>query len=299
MKDQAAGLRKIIKKVVKEEPTPSKRKARVITVTSGKGGVGKSNVTLNLAMKLQEKGKKVVVIDADFGLANIEVLFGIVPKFTLLDVIKGDKIITDILLEGPGGIKFISGGSGIQELTNLSDNQLSYFIKNLNLLDKIADVILIDTGAGVSDTVLTFVRTADDIILVATPDPTSVTDAYALIKILKDQAKEEDIPKLNLVVNSVSDDEEGNKILEKLKNVSEKFLKMAIEDIGHIPYDEKLKKSVKLQKPVLSEYPNSGFSKAIDKIATHFYEDDKNSKGFKGIKNFLKKFIENSIGKKS
>ncbi|MCT4613019.1 MAG: MinD/ParA family protein [Clostridia bacterium] len=322
--DQATKLRKIVKKVVKKEEKKIVRpNAQVITVTSGKGGVGKTNFTINLAVQLANEGKKVVILDADFGLANIEVLFGIVPKYTLLDVINGSKIITDILIDGPNGIKFISGGSGIQELTRLNEKQLNYFIQNLSLLDKMADVILIDTGAGVSDTVLTFVKTADEVVLIATPDPTSVTDAYALIKILKSKHDEEvkkeknknedDTDKvkdgeksedektdqeeikpirndLKLVVNNIRNKEEGEEIADKLKNVSEKFLELDLEVIGYIPHDEMLQKAVKMQQPVSIAYPKSSSSKAVAEISKHFVKEDED-KSYTGIASFIKKFI--------
>jgi len=294
MFDQATSLRKVVKKIAKKEAKEiklQKRSARVITVTSGKGGVGKTNVTLNLAIKMQREGKRVVILDADLGLANIEVLFGIIPKSNLLEVVRGQKIITEVITEGPEGIKFISGGSGIQELTNLNELQLNYFIQNLSLLDKMADVILIDTGAGISETVLTFVKTADDVVLVCTPEPTAITDAYAMLKVLKSKSDEE-VKNIKLIINSIQSKEEGNEISEKLQNVAEKFLDMTVEDIGRIPFDPMLSKAVKMQRPITLEYPKSQFSKALDKVVENLSVKEE-KKGFEGISSFIKHFLGN------
>ena len=178
--DQATQLRNIIKaNAVSNTP-----KARVFTVTSGKGGVGKSNVSINLAVKLSKMGKRVVILDADFGLANIEVMFGAIPKFNLSDLIYKGMSIQDIITQGPEGIGFISGGSGIAGLTNLSKEYINYLIQNLQKLDTLYDVIIIDTGAGISSAVLEFLIASKEIILVTTPEPTSITDSYSLLKAL-------------------------------------------------------------------------------------------------------------------
>ena len=178
--DQASQLRNIIK-MNQERPRPL---ARVITVTSGKGGVGKSNTSINLAIQLKKLGQRVVILDADFGLANIEIMFGAVPQFNLSDLIYKGKDITEIITWGPGGIGFISGGSGIAGLSNLNREYLAYIIRNLAKLDSIADVIIVDTGAGISDAVLEFLVASSEVLLVTTPEPTSITDSYSLLKAL-------------------------------------------------------------------------------------------------------------------
>ncbi|NLK97238.1 MAG: MinD/ParA family protein [Epulopiscium sp.] len=291
MIDQAENLRKIINNNNQLTQEASKiRSARVITITSGKGGVGKSNVAVNLAVQLRKIGKRVVIIDADFGLANIEVILGIVPKYTFSDVMNGEKIITDIMTEGPMDIKFISGGSGVQDLIRLNESQLSYFIKNLYLLDKMADIILIDTGAGLTDAVLCFSRAADEIILVTTPEPTSITDAYALVKTLSAQNKES-IPNIKLIVNRVDDEEEGKEIYFKLKQVSKRFLDVDIEELGYIPYDRALVKSVKLQEPVSLSFPKSEVSRAFESISNKIANIDNANKEGLGFTSFVKRLM--------
>jgi flagellar biosynthesis protein FlhG len=206
MKDQAEKLRQVIDNLKSRQAAsqaampvpPVKRSARVITVTSGKGGVGKTNITINLAIALSEMGKKVVILDADFGLANIDVLFGIVPRHSLVDVIKNRKNILEILSEGPMNTRFISGGSGVEEMVKLDRAQLQKFVENISLLDKIADVILVDTGAGLSENVMSFVMAADEVLLVTTPEPTSITDAYALIKMVSNRDREK---KIKVIIN--------------------------------------------------------------------------------------------------
>ncbi len=172
--DQAEQLR-IIKANMQSRPL-----ARVITVTSGKGGVGKSNTTINLAIQLQKMGKKVIILDADFGLANIEIMFGSVPKHNLCDLIYQGKNIKEIITRGPMNVGFISGGSGIAGMSNLSKDNLTYIIQNLVELDAIADIVMVDTGAGIADAVLEFLVASGEILLVTTPEPTSITDSYSL-----------------------------------------------------------------------------------------------------------------------
>ncbi len=176
--DQAEQLRNV---VIKMNPIP-RPLSRVITVTSGKGGVGKSNTSINLACQFKKLGKRVIILDADFGLANIEIMFGTVPKHNLCDLIYQGKDITDIITWGPMDIGFISGGSGIAGLSNLSRDYLNYIVQNLAKLDAIADIIIIDTGAGISDAVLDFLVASGEILVVATPEPTSITDSYSLLK---------------------------------------------------------------------------------------------------------------------
>lgn len=287
MIDQAEKLRQRVKE--QEEDTTSIRTAHVITVTSGKGGVGKTNVVVNLAVQLRKAGKRVVIIDADFGLANIEVMFGIVPKSTLSDVMNGKKTITEILTEGPLGVKFISGGSGVQDLIRLKDNQLSYFIKNLNLLDKITDFIIIDTGAGLTDAVLNFSKAADQILLVTTPEPTSITDAYALVKTLRSQHHSE-LPQIKLLVNRVENEAEGKEIYAKLRQVSRRFLDIEIDHLGSIPYDKDLVRSVKMQQPVSISFPKSDVSRSFETVIGKILNVPLEGQS-SGIAAFVKKFM--------
>ena len=261
--DQAENLRNMVKK----QASP-RRVARVITVTSGKGGVGKSNISVNLALSIARLGKKVIIFDADFGLANIEVMLGIRPKYNLADLMFHGKSLTDIITPGPEGIGFISGGSGIQELTSLTRDQIIYLIQKLVELDTKADVIIIDTGAGISDAVLEFVAASNEVLLVATPEPTSITDAYALLKALNRKADYclQD-SNIKMIANRVDSADEGKELFNKLNLVVNKFLNLKFEFMGAITLEPNVPKSVIRQKPVILSYPNSDFTKAITEIA--------------------------------
>lgn len=264
--DQAERLRNIIKK---QDLQPEReRTAKVITVTSGKGGVGKTSLSVNLAICLSRMGKRVVIFDADFGLANIEIMLGIHPEYNLADVMYRGKKIQDIITYGPEGVGFISGGSGINELTNLSREQVFSLIQRLDDLDQMADVILIDTGAGISDTVLEFVAASEEVVLVATPEPTSVTDAYALMKTLNrknSQKSAETVVKM--VANQVREGSEADELFEKMGMVVEKFLDIKVEFLGSIPYDRNMQKAVMRQVPVSISRPEGEAARAVRRIA--------------------------------
>jgi len=264
--------------------------AKVITVTSGKGGVGKTNVTVNIAIALSQKGYRVVIIDADLGLSNIDVVFGIVPKYTLLDSINNEMSILDILCDGPGNIKFISGGSGVQELINLDKNSLEAFIANMSILDNIADYILIDTGAGLSDHVMNFVLSADEVLLVTTPEPTSITDAYALVKTVSRTKKECSI---NVLINRADDENEAESVYNNFSMVAERFLGMKLNKIGYLPFDQLFIKSVKMQRPYLLNYPKNMTSKLLINIADSLAQRDsgQNNIAQHGIKGFINRFV--------
>ncbi len=261
--DQAQNLRNIIKKENTLMPM-----SRVITVTSGKGGVGKSNLAVNIAIAMGRAGKRVIILDADFGLANIEVMLGIRPKYNLADLMFKGKQITDIITEGPENVSFISGGSGIQELTNLTKEQVINFSSKLEELDRRADVIIVDTGAGISGNVMEFVMSSAEVILVATPEPTSMTDAYALLKTLDRQPEfTREHCRIKLVANRVSNEKMGKELYEKLSLVAEKFLNLSLEYIGSVPTDMNINKAVMKQKPITIAFPMSPASRAIEEIS--------------------------------
>lgn len=299
MMDQAEKLRQAIdnlkkKQSMKEEVMPAlqiKRSARVITVTSGKGGVGKSNITINLAIALSEQGFRIVILDADFGLANIDVLFGIVPRYTMLDMIKNQKSIIEILADGPKNTRFISGGSGVEDLVKLERQQIMRFIDNMAFLDKIADIIIVDTGAGLSENVMSFVAAADDVVLVTSPEPTSITDAYALIKMLSNTDKHK---KVRVVVNRAESSKEGNDVLNKLVLVAEKFLGMTLEPAGYILNDDAVIKAVKQQKPFILSFPKSHAARGIMDISMKLANRDVAGETAinQGIRGFFSKLVE-------
>ena len=272
--DQAEKLRSMVKSQGGTGQTQSKKLARVITVTSGKGGVGKSSIAINLAMQFRKKGKSVIIFDADFGLANIEVMFGAIPKYNLADMIFRGKNFKDIIVEGPEGIGFISGGSGINGLGNMNREQVQYLVYKLKELETLADVIIIDTGAGISDSVLEFVSSSGEVVLVTTPEPTSITDSYALLKALNARESfDKEICKIKVVANRVSNFDEGKNLFSKLEIVVSKFLQLDLMFLGVVPMDMNMSKSVMQQKPISMLYPNSTGAKAIEQIAVGLLEN--------------------------
>jgi len=291
MTDQANNLRNLmLNRKPTDEPGENKSSARVITVSSGKGGVGKSNFSVNLAIQLIKRGKRCVIIDADFGLANIEVLLGVMPKYNFTNVISGEKHILDTVTDGPGGLKFISGGSGFTQLANISDRQISYLIENITHLDEISDIILIDTGAGISNQVVDFITASNEAVIVTTPEPTSITDAYAIIKKIKEQNNV--IPKFNIIVNRAESKKEGDEIFGKLERVCSKFLDIKVNNLGYLPYDPYLVKAVKAQKPVSIMYPNSAVVRNIERISEYIIDSHKAVPVAEdGLKGFVKRLL--------
>ncbi|HPT91461.1 MAG TPA: MinD/ParA family protein [Acetivibrio sp.] len=297
MIDQAEKLRQIINNLKERHAagqenilSTGEKTAKVITVTSGKGGVGKTNVTVNLAIALSEMGKRVAILDADFGLANIDVMLGIIPKLTLVDVIYNNRSILEVLTDGPKNIKFISGGSGVEDLVKLDDEQLERFISNISLLDKLADIVLIDTGAGLSESVMSFVMAANEVILVTTPEPTSITDAYALIKVVSHRDRSKNI---RVVVNRAESANEASDILNKLSFVTGKFLTIDLHPLGFIPHDEQVIKAVKMQQPFILSYPKSQASKQIMEMSRKLLDDSTEGtvSKEKGIRSFVQRLV--------
>lgn len=260
--DQAEQLR------IKKAGNQSRPLARVITVTSGKGGVGKSNTSINLAIQFRKKGKKVIILDADFGLANIEIMFGTVPKHNLCDLIYQGKNITDIITWGPMEVGFISGGSGIAGMSNLNRDYLAHIIQNLVQLDAIADIIIVDTGAGISDAVLEFLVASGEILLVTTPEPTSITDSYSLLKALYRHPRfDENATKVKMIANRVAKESEGEVLFEKLNAVVERYLKIPMIYMGSIPEDIQLSRAVMQQVPVSLQNPSAKSTAAYERLA--------------------------------
>lgn len=273
--DQAEQLRNIIKAgAYTQRPM-----ARVITITSGKGGVGKSNTAINLAIQLKKRGKRVVILDADFGLANIEIMFGTIPKHNLCDLIYQGKNITEIITWGPDEIGFISGGSGIAGLSNLSREYLTYIIQNLAQLDAIADVIIVDTGAGIAEAVMEFLVASGEIIVVTTPEPTSITDSYSLLKALNRHPRfSRENSTIKVIANRVSGESEADSLFNKLNTVVTRYLSLPIEYLGSIPYDKMLSTAVMQQMPVSLAHPNARSAKAYEEIANRLMNLEQSGK---------------------
>jgi flagellar biosynthesis protein FlhG len=233
---------------------------RVVAVTSGKGGVGKTNVTANLAVALAHLGRRVMVLDADLGLGNLDVLLGLTPRYSLADVLTGQRRLRDVLVSGPGGITVLPAGSGFQNLTALTDPQMRELQSEMDDLQEETDVLLIDTGAGIGRNVTSFATMAQDIIVVVAPEPTSLTDAYALMKVLSTQHSER---RFRLLVSMTRTPTDGRDVYRKLSLVAERFLHISIDFLGSIPYDHRLVEAVCQQRPLVELYPQSKAAQAF------------------------------------
>lgn len=263
MLDQASTLRQLAEKNCKDNCSNESRTTKILTITSGKGGVGKSNIVVNLGITLQKMGKKVLIFDADMGMGNDDVLIGCFPKYNIFDVIFNKKNIEDVIIEGPLGVKLLPGGSGLSRVDDLTEVQRKSFLNKLENIEGF-DYILMDTGAGINRSVLGFIACSDEFIVVTTPEPTSLTDAYSLIKAVSHfKIKESG----SVIVNRVLDEEEGTDTFEKFSKASSKFLNMKLNFLGMVSEDVKLVKSVRSQKPLCINYPNSAAAKNIENIA--------------------------------
>jgi flagellar biosynthesis protein FlhG len=264
---QAATLEKIMHRAPKRAGTRARNAAppRVISVTSGKGGVGKTNIVTNLAYALVKEGKRVLILDADLNLANVDILLGLTPKFNLHHVFTGEKGLAEILVEGPGGLKILPASSGILELADLTESQRLYFLAEMEALAGEIDILLVDTAAGINNNVVYFNLAAQERIIILTPEPTSLTDAYALIKVL---SSKHDVKKFRILVNQARSEKEAVAVFRKLSVVADRFLDtLSLDLIGHIPYDAKLPQAVRAQRLVTELYPDAAVSKMLTKIS--------------------------------
>ncbi len=251
--DQAQGIRQM----------RSQHPVRVIAVTSGKGGVGKSNVTVNLAVTLAQAGEQVMVMDADMGLANIDVLLGLSPGLNLSHVINGECSLEETIIDGPAGIKIVPASSGVAAMSDLTPAQNAGVIRSFSELTVPVDTLLVDTAAGLSDSVVSYTRAAREVIVVVCDEPASITDAYAMIKVLN---RDYGVERFHVLANQAHSVHQGRELYDKLARVSEKFLDVALDFLGSIPYDENLKKAVQKQKTVVEAYPRSPASTAFKQI---------------------------------
>ena len=237
---------------------------RVLTIASGKGGVGKTNVSVNLAIALANLGQDVTILDADFGLANIDVMLGLHSEKNLSDVMNGECDLEDVLLEGPNGIRVIPASSGVKNMAEMSPAQHAGLISAFSELKHNIDVLLVDTAAGISDSVVSFSRAAQEVIIVVCDEPASITDAYALIKLLN---KEHGIFHFQVLANMVPGPQQGREVYNKLAKVSGHFLDVALEYFGYIPYDEQLQKAVKRQRAVVEVFPRSRAAQSFQTLS--------------------------------
>jgi flagellar biosynthesis protein FlhG len=273
--DQAEGLRSLVRNpsggsdpglVQLSRPGEGSLKwPKVISISSGKGGVGKTNVTANLGLAFAQLGKQVLVLDADLGLANIDVLLGITSRYSIEQLFSREKRFSEILVKGPGGMSIMPASSGVLELVDLNETQKIMLLDELDHLGMNVDVLLIDTGAGISSNVLYFNVAAAESIIIATPEPTSITDAYALIKILATKFQKKNFM---ILVNLASSSQEGKGVFKKINIAVDRFLgSLSLDYLGFIPMDESISRAVKLQRAVLEIYPRSRFSKRIMEVA--------------------------------
>jgi flagellar biosynthesis protein FlhG len=254
--DQASGIRKM--RQINPKPV------RVIAVTSGKGGVGKTNLSVNLGVALAQMGKRVALLDADMGLANVDILLGLSPEFNLSHVLTGDKTLNDIMLNGPAGLRVIPASSGIQQMSELSTIEQAGIIRAFSEIDQNLDVLIVDTAAGISSSVVNFARACQEIIVVVCDEPTSLTDAYAYIKLLN---RDYGLGKFHIVTNMVQSVQQGQQLFTKLTKVTDRYLDVSLSYTGAVPFDEYLRKSVQKQKPVVEIFPRSKAAIALKNLA--------------------------------
>lgn len=292
MIDQAQMLKDYIALYKKEDVKKINKKpgngTKIITVTSGKGGVGKTNFTVNFAIELSKKGNKVLIIDADFGLSNVDVILGTSPRYDLSHVINRQKGILDIISEGPSGIKYVSGGSGVHDLISLNKRDLIYFLNELQKLESIAAIIIFDSSAGINEKTIQLIKASDETILITTPEPTAIIDAYALVKTVFRYDKN---IKIKLLVNKANSAMEANKIISNFTNVAKRYINAELENLGYILDDNCISKAVKMQKPFVISYPRSAASKSIMNIAAAYLNESKNSTGGE-LKSFFMKLFD-------
>lgn len=266
--DQASGLRKMVKKnaLTNAAVTSSAgRPVRVVCVSSGKGGVGKTNVVASVALMMSRSGRRVLILDADLGLANIDVLLGMSPRYNISHLLSGEKSVGEVIFPGPWGIKILPASSGLEEMTRLTDGQKMRLLHEMEAVEGMFDVLLIDTAAGISDNVLYFNVAADERIVIATNEPTSITDAYALIKVLHQDHGQE---AFSLVVNQVASENEAKFVYRKLSQVADKFLgAVSLDYLGFIPADPKVVQAVRMQQAVVEAFPDSPASAALHTLA--------------------------------
>ncbi len=287
--DQAANLRKLTEgnTTLKLVPAQAKTMTKIIAIASGKGGVGKTTLSVNLAIAIAKAGYRVLIFDGDLGLANINVLLGIIPKYNLYHVVKGHKTLRDIIIQTQEGIDIIAGASGYSQLANLNDVQRNNLIKGFSDLDSY-DYMIIDTGAGISSNVIGLVMPADEVIVVTTPEPTSITDSYGLIKSIVSQTKDKN---LKIIVNRVRSAIEGKKVADRVIDISGQFLEVQVENLGFIFQDEEVERSIREQKPYITASPRSKASACLTRITHNLLQLDGYEGESEGIAGFLRKFF--------
>ncbi|SDT46159.1 flagellar biosynthesis protein FlhG [Paenibacillaceae bacterium GAS479] len=285
MSDQAQALRNMI---LQQNKPPSNKGTRILTVASGKGGVGKSNFSLNFALSLQKLGQKVLIFDADIGMANLDVLMGVPAPYSLYHLFQGQRSIHDIIQLGPGGLHFIAGGSGFRELLHLTEEQLQHADREIGKVQGEYDLILFDTGAGLSREAERFIRGSHESIIVTTPEPTSITDAYALVKMVSHSHPD---AKFKLIVNRVLDQREGRQTAEKMDLAAQRFLNVQLPYAGAIMDDPHVGKAVRRQTPFSLAYPDCQASRDILAAARSYLEIPQVGDSTRTVKGFFHQWL--------
>ncbi len=299
--DQADTLRQMARNVKQtgqtakqgSQATTDQQGIRVISVTSGKGGVGKSNVVANLALALAALGKKVLIIDGDLGVGNLDVLLGLSPQYNLNHVLSGEKSLSEIIVEVTPSIKLIPAGSGVQEYTSLGQHEKLKLLDELDMLEEEFDIMIIDTEAGISENVTYFTVAAQEILVVVTPEPTSITDVYALIKLLATRYSEHHF---KVLINMARDSEDALEVFRKLANVAGRFLDISLDYLGCVVRDERLIDSVKKQKAVYELYPDSEASNCFSTLAKRVVENARQTRLKGNIQFFFRRYLEGPGG---
>tara|TARA_R110002050_G_scaffold9504_1_gene33332 strand:- start:487938 stop:488813 length:876 start_codon:yes stop_codon:yes gene_type:complete len=282
--DQANGLRKMT--------SAAPRPVKVIAVASGKGGVGKTNITVNLGVALATQGKQVLLLDADLGLANIDVMLGLHPQYNLQHVLNGSKTLAEIIVEGPAGLKIIPAASGVQKMAELSPAEHAGMIQAFSEMDQHIDVLLIDSAAGIADSVVSFTRAAQEVIVVVCDEPASITDAYAFVKLL---SREYNVNRFHVIANMCRSIQEGRELFNKISMVCDRFLEVNLDFMGIVPFDEDLRRAVKKQRAVVEFIPRSKSAVAFTHLAKkiEFWPVQKQPRG--NMEFFVERLIQASL----
>lgn len=276
--DQAEGLRRVV------SPKPVK----IIAVSSGKGGVGKTNVSTNLAISMAKQGKEVLLLDADLGMANVDVLLGLNTEYDLSHVMSGERTLEEVIVEGPSNIKVIPASTGISAMANLSTAQQMGLINAFSELSFAVDVMIIDTGAGISDSVINFCGASQDVVVVVHDEPASITDAYAFIKVM---SRKHNVRKFHVLANMTHDAREGHDLFLKLSKATDRFLDVVLDFIGAVPYDGKLRKAIQHQRAVVDAFPNSPSSLAFKRITKQIFSWPDSTQTGGQLKFFVERMI--------
>ena len=281
--DQADNLRRIV------EPKPLK----TIAISSGKGGVGKTNISVNLAISMAKQKKEVLLLDADLGMANVDVLLGLNTEYDLSHVVSGERSLEEIIVEGPSNIKIIPASSGINKMANLTPAEQTGLINAFSELGNAVDALIIDTGAGISDTVVNFCKASQDVIVVVHDEPASITDAYAFIKVM---SRHHNVSRFHVLANMTHDVHEGHNLFKKLSKATDRFLDVILTFVGAVPYDEKLRKSVQHQRAVVEAFPRSPSALAFKRITRQIDNwEDNGTKSTGHLKFFVERMIQSDL----